>query len=139
MKKKLLFAVVVCLTLVGAMLTGTKNTYAEAAAVKISPVANAINIKAGQSQNYQFTLENMSQKDYKFKLYTAPYNVVNEDYDADFTNETNYNQSPAGLPSRTTLAPSSKTPCTRLRREKSAPSSTAFLSHPTSQRAANTA
>ena len=92
MKKKLLFAVVVCLTLVGAMLTGTKNTYAEAAAVKISPVANAINIKAGQSQNYQFTLENMSQKDYKFKLYTAPYNVINEEYDADFTNETNYNQ-----------------------------------------------
>ncbi len=46
MKKKLLFAVAVCLNLVGAMLANTKNTYAEAAAVKISPYANAINIKA---------------------------------------------------------------------------------------------
>lgn len=90
--KKLLSCLAVCLTLVGAMLVNSKNTYAEAAAVKISPVANAIQIKAGQSQNYQFTLENMSAKDYSFKLYTAPYNVINEDYDADFTSETNYNQ-----------------------------------------------
>ena len=92
MKKKLLSVLAVCLTVVGAMLANTKNTYAEAAAVKISPVANAIQIKAGQNQNYQFTLENLSPKDYKFKLYTAPYSVTNEDYDADFTSETSYNQ-----------------------------------------------
>lgn len=92
MKKRLLLAIIACLTLAGVTFASTKNTYAEAAAVKISPVANAINIKAGQSQNYQFTLENMSQKDYRFKLYTAPYNVINEDYDADFVSETNYNQ-----------------------------------------------
>lgn len=92
MKKRLLLAIIACLTLAGVTFASAKNTYAEAAAVKISPVANAINIKAGQSQNYQFTLENMSQKDYRFKLYTAPYNVINEDYDADFVSETNYNQ-----------------------------------------------
>ena len=64
--KKLLSVIAVCLTLVGAIVTNTKDTYAEAAAVKISPVANAIQIKAGQSQNYQFTLENLSSKDYQF-------------------------------------------------------------------------
>ena len=90
--KKIFALIVLTLSLVGVLLTKTNDTYAEAAAVKISPVANAIQIKAGQSQNYQFTLENMSAKDYSFKLYTAPYNVINEDYDADFTNETNYNQ-----------------------------------------------
>ncbi|MBQ3293876.1 hypothetical protein IJG96_01965, partial [Candidatus Saccharibacteria bacterium] len=89
--KKLLSLLVVCLSLVGVTLSSS-DVFAEAAAVKISPVANAIQIKAGQSQNYQFTLENLSPKDYKFKLYTAPYSVTNEDYDADFTNETNYNQ-----------------------------------------------
>ncbi len=89
--KKLLSLLVVCLSLVGVTLSSS-DVFAEAAAVKISPVANAIQIKAGQSQNYQFTLENLSPKDYKFKLYTAPYSVTNEDYDADFTSETNYNQ-----------------------------------------------
>lgn len=90
--KKLLSILAICLGLVGTVLALPENAFAEAAAVKISPVANAINIKAGQSQNYQFTLENLSKKDYKFKLYTAPYSVTNEDYDADFTTETSYNQ-----------------------------------------------
>ena len=88
--KKIFSVLAVALSLFGTLLLKS-DTYAEAAAVKISPVANAIQIKAGQTQNYQFTLENMSAKDYSFKLYTAPYNVTNEDYDADFTNETSYN------------------------------------------------
>ena len=91
--KKLFPKILITLALLlSPVILPAESAFAEAAAVKISPVANAINIKAGQSQNYQFTLENVSQKDYKFKLYTAPYNVINEDYDADFTNETNYNQ-----------------------------------------------
>ncbi|MBR2586931.1 hypothetical protein IKE71_00975 [Candidatus Saccharibacteria bacterium] len=92
--KKLFSSLAVCLTLVGALLFNLLSpisVFAEAPAVKISPVANAIQVKAGQTQNYQFTLENVSSKDYSFKLYTAPYNVTNEDYDADFTNETSYN------------------------------------------------
>ncbi len=89
--KKLLSLLAICLSLTIATLAKA-DVFAEAAAVKISPVANAINIKAGQSQNYQFTLENLSKKDYKFKLYTAPYSVTNEDYDADFVTETSFNQ-----------------------------------------------
>ncbi|MBQ3274808.1 hypothetical protein IJH46_00040 [Candidatus Saccharibacteria bacterium] len=65
---------------------------AAGAVMKISPVANGIYIEAGKTQNYQFTLENTGENDFKFKLYTAPYNVINEDYDVDFSTETNYNQ-----------------------------------------------
>ena len=65
---------------------------ASGAVMKISPVANGIYIKPGQVQNYQFTLENTGSEDFKFKLYTAPYNVTNENYDVDFSNETAYNQ-----------------------------------------------
>ena len=72
---------------------GFENCPTSAAAVmKITPVANAITIKPGDVQNYQFTLENTGVSPFRFKLYTAPYNVTNEDYDADFSNETGYNQ-----------------------------------------------
>ncbi|MBQ7802752.1 hypothetical protein IJ380_02745 [Candidatus Saccharibacteria bacterium] len=70
----------------------SRPTEATGAVMKISPVANGIYIEKGQTQNYQFTLENTGASDFKFKLYTAPYNVINEDYDVDFSNETNYNQ-----------------------------------------------
>lgn len=69
-----------------------KKAYATNAVMKISPVATSVYIKAGNTQNYQFTIENVGEEAYKFKTYTAPYSVTNEDYDADITTETNYSQ-----------------------------------------------
>ncbi|MBR3180516.1 hypothetical protein IKF63_00325 [Candidatus Saccharibacteria bacterium] len=65
---------------------------AAGAVMKISPVATEVYIKAGKAQNYQFTLENTGDEDFSFKLYTGPYNVTNENYDADLSSETSYNQ-----------------------------------------------
>ncbi|MBQ6130550.1 hypothetical protein IJI72_02600 [Candidatus Saccharibacteria bacterium] len=91
MKKKLCLLAIVLFSALSVF--GLKTRPASAAAVmKITPVANAITIKPGDVQNYQFTLENSGVSAFKFKLYTAPYNVTNEDYDADFSNETGYNQ-----------------------------------------------
>ncbi|MBQ6396347.1 hypothetical protein IJH89_02045 [Candidatus Saccharibacteria bacterium] len=90
--KKLACSLLGIVLTVVAILTLKTTPVSAAAVMKITPVANAINIKPGNVQNYQFTLENTGTEDFKFKLYTAPYNVVNEDYDVDFSNETNYNQ-----------------------------------------------
>ena len=68
------------------------NPVSAAAVMKISPVANGITIKPGDIQNYQFAIENTGTESYKFKLYTAPYNVTNENYDVNFSEETEYNQ-----------------------------------------------
>lgn len=68
------------------------NTFATNAVMKISPVATSVYIDAGKTQNYQFTIENTGKDDFKFKLYTGPYSVTNEDYDADLASETSYNQ-----------------------------------------------
>lgn len=87
--KTLLIALVTIFTLAAFR---SEATFAAGAVMKISPVANAINIKPGDVQNYQFTLENTGANDFKFKLYTAPYNVINEEYDVDFSKETQFNQ-----------------------------------------------
>jgi len=91
--KSTAIAAVVALALAFGFAFAPANTaHASGAVMKISPVANGIYIKAGQTQNYQFTLENTGAESFKFKLYTAPYNVTNEDYDVDFSTETTYNQ-----------------------------------------------
>lgn len=76
----------------GLNLAASRPVAAANAVMKITPVANAVYIKPGDVQNYQFTLENNGEEDFKFKLYTAPYNVINEDYDVNFSEETAYNQ-----------------------------------------------
>ena len=68
------------------------NVFAEGAAMKISPVANSFNIKASDVQNYTFSIENSGSEEYSFRLYTAPYNVTDDDYSNEFTTETNYSQ-----------------------------------------------
>lgn len=70
------------------VLSLTSRPVAAAAVMKIVPVANGISVNPGDVQNYQFTLENVGTEDFDFRLYTAPYNVINEDYDVDFTTET---------------------------------------------------
>ncbi len=75
-----------------ALIKNPNNSFASGAVMKISPVATEVYIQKGNKQNYQFTIENTGEQSVKFKLYTAPYNVTNEDYDANFDDETAYNQ-----------------------------------------------
>ena len=83
----------VCLVLSLAGIVGiSNNVFADGSAMKISPVANSFNIKAGDVQNYTFSIENSGTEKYSFKVYTAPYNVTDENYSNDFTKETNYSQ-----------------------------------------------
>ena len=91
MKQRICLLAVLALSVLAVVGLNSRPVSA-AAVMKITPVANAITIKSGDVENYQFTIENTGVSPFKFKLYTAPYNVTNEDYDADFTKETGYNQ-----------------------------------------------
>lgn len=91
-QSKIILASLAVLALAVAATVAKANPVSAAAVMKISPVANAVYIEAGGEQNYQFTLENTGSEDFKFRLYTAPYNVTNEDYDVDFSTSTSYNQ-----------------------------------------------
>ena len=62
--------------------------------LKISPVSNYFTIKAGDTQNYTMTVTNNGDEEFSYKLYAAPYLVVDEDYTVNFDEEnaTSYNQ-----------------------------------------------
>jgi len=62
--------------------------------IKISPVSNYFTVKAGDVQNYMFTISNKGDEPFSFKLYTAPYVVVDDEYTVNFdgANATHYNQ-----------------------------------------------
>ena len=90
--KKLYSALLAAVLSVLCVFSFSSQPVSAAAVMRIVPVANAISVEPGDVQNYQFTLENVGQEDFDFRLYTAPYNVTNEDYDVDFTTETSRSQ-----------------------------------------------
>ena len=75
-------------------INSAKNTPVSAAdaAMKITPAVTSVYIKAGESQNYEFTIKNTGPDAFKFRLYTSPYNVIDEDYNVDFNTETQFSQ-----------------------------------------------
>ena len=92
MKNKTIIKLFVIVSALFANLFIAKATFAVDAVMKITPVATSVYIDAGKTQNYQFTIENLGEEEFEFKLYTGPYSVTNEDYDADISSETSYNQ-----------------------------------------------
>lgn len=55
--------------------------------VQISPVSDRPALNAGEELEYSFTVQNLGTAASKFKIYAAPYSVVNEDYDLSFSKE----------------------------------------------------
>ena len=62
--------------------------------IEISPVSNYFTIKAGDVQIYTFTVSNKGSSAFRYRLYTAPYIVTDEDYNLTFDEEksSSYNQ-----------------------------------------------
>ena len=92
--KKHFFAAVACLLLSICVAAPTLAEDGSTASIKLTPVSNYFTIKANDVQNYTFKIENTGTKGFSFKTYTAPYNVIGENYEPDFSesNETSYNQ-----------------------------------------------
>lgn len=79
---------------------GTTNAFAEdeqvenlpAVWLQISPVSNRVALISGDSSDYEMTVSNIGSGDFAFHVYAAPYSVNGEDYNVNFSNETNRTQ-----------------------------------------------
>ena len=91
MKKRFL-TFLICLALSLVFPTAAFAEENTAASIKMTPVSNYFMLRAGAEQKYSFKIENTGAKAFSFKVYAAPYNIVDEDYTPGFSEETTYTQ-----------------------------------------------
>ncbi|MBQ3306443.1 hypothetical protein IJH02_03370 [Candidatus Saccharibacteria bacterium] len=60
--------------------------------LQISPVSNKVTLIAGENNDYSFTVSNIGSETFGFHVYAAPYSISDEDYNVNFSNETNRTQ-----------------------------------------------
>ncbi|MFV0485189.1 MAG: hypothetical protein ACK5MU_03125 [Candidatus Saccharimonadales bacterium] len=60
--------------------------------LQISPTMRRLDLKPGEKQAGEMTVHNAGEVEFSFKVYAAPYTVVGDDYEPNFSNETNYTQ-----------------------------------------------
>ena len=60
--------------------------------LQISPVSNKVTLIAGESNEYNFTVSNIGSETFSYHVYAAPYSVNDEEYNVNFSNETNRTQ-----------------------------------------------
>ena len=100
MKKQYLIAAAVALAGVLAPLASVQSAYAEDSStttatsswIQVSPVSSRVVLKPGSSLDYSMIVSNIGTDSFKFNVYTAPYSIVDEDYNVSFSNETNRTQ-----------------------------------------------
>ena len=60
--------------------------------LQISPVSNRVALVAGENNDYEMTVSNIGSEDFSYHVYAAPYSISDEDYNINFSNETNRTQ-----------------------------------------------
>lgn len=60
--------------------------------LQIQPTAVRMGLKPGDVVEQEFKVSNIGSGDFTFKVYAAPYSVIGDDYQNNFSNETNYTQ-----------------------------------------------
>ncbi|MBR3365624.1 hypothetical protein IKG48_00660 [Candidatus Saccharibacteria bacterium] len=60
--------------------------------IQISPVSSQVILEAGKSKEYTMTVRNSGSSDFTYHLYTTPYFVSDENYNIDFSTESNRTQ-----------------------------------------------
>lgn len=60
--------------------------------LQVSPVSLDIELKPGQTIEKTFQVQNTGRKPFEFKIETTPYSVINEEYDGNYTDSSDYNQ-----------------------------------------------
>lgn len=61
--------------------------------LQISPVANrSVLLRPKSTTQYQFDIDNIGKKDFRYRVSVAPYSAVNENYDMSFSKENNHTQ-----------------------------------------------
>ena len=72
-------------------LTTTTPT-ASSSWIQVSPVSSRVTLKPGTALDYSMIVSNIGTDEFKFNTYTAPYSIVDEDYNVSFSNENNRTQ-----------------------------------------------
>lgn len=65
---------------------------APAILIQVSPVSNQVILESGKTKEYSMTIRNSGSSDFTYHLYTTPYYVADENYNIDFSTETNRTQ-----------------------------------------------
>ena len=60
--------------------------------IQVSPVSTQVVLEAGKSKEYTMTIRNSGSADFNYHLYATPYFVSDEDYNIDFSVESNRTQ-----------------------------------------------
>lgn len=59
--------------------------------IQVSPVRFELDLKPGKTTTETFRVQNTGSKEFSYTVSVAPYNVISDDYEADFSSETQYN------------------------------------------------
>lgn len=60
--------------------------------LQISPTLKRLALEPGETQSGEIAVQNIGKAPFSFKVYAAPYTVVGDHYEPNFSNETNYTQ-----------------------------------------------
>lgn len=60
--------------------------------LQVSPVSNRVILRPNDNLEYNFRVENIGAKAFKYKVYAAPYSVTDENYNLNFSSQTSRTQ-----------------------------------------------
>lgn len=69
-----------------------QNSGETSSALQISPTLKRLDLQPGETQSGEIAVQNTGGVPFSFKVYAAPYTVVGDHYEPNFSNETNYTQ-----------------------------------------------
>lgn len=92
-----LIALALALTGAAAPLTsayaeGESTESASSSWIQVTPVSSRVVLRPGQSLEYSMIVSNIGTGKFNYSVYTAPYSIVDENYNVSFSNETNRTQ-----------------------------------------------
>lgn len=72
----------------------TSQAYAEEIPkerIQVSPATVSIDdMKPGDTKEFKFKVQNTGSEPFRYEIFTTPYSVINENYEQDFSSDTNY-------------------------------------------------
>lgn len=95
MIKKLLKTVTAAVAALALAIVPATAAYADekpAVWLQVSPVANRVTLNPGDELPYTMQVDNIGSQKFKFRVYAAPYSIQNENYEVNFSAETNRTQ-----------------------------------------------
>lgn len=100
-KRKLINAIIAVMLLVASAFTATtgivhaeeeQNSNEKSPVLQISPTMKRLALEPGEKQAGEMTVQNAGEIEFSFKVYAAPYTVVGDNYEPNFSTDTNYTQ-----------------------------------------------